>query len=207
MLLIPVIIPKEVRNTGLSPAFQWEATWQSGWQRQIPIFFSSASEFCHSPGYYDVGDPAYMTTIDVQQLWRNLRGLPFRHSTNDRDYLRYYTSELYSACSGQVLRMNFILQTSASTMQQGLIYNLTSMSAIFLHQKKILPVFLISTSIPGLRYGATSYPVLKPAMAGFIFILWQKMALVFIPGNVFPGEKVFQTFDISLTTPSNLFSK
>jgi len=65
-----------------------------------PHLFSSASEFCHSPNFYDVGEPSYQTTIDVQQLWRNLRGLPFRHSTNDRDYLRHFTTELYGTFSG-----------------------------------------------------------------------------------------------------------
>ena len=74
-----------------------------------PHLFSSASEFCHSPGYYDVGEPAYMTTIDVQQLWRNLRGVPFRHSTNDRDYLQYYTSELFSEYSGAGFNNEFYL--------------------------------------------------------------------------------------------------
>ena len=65
-----------------------------------PHLFSSASEFCHSPQYYDVGEPAYMTTIDVKQLWRNFRGLPFRHTATDRDYLRYFTEELYEIYKG-----------------------------------------------------------------------------------------------------------
>ncbi|MFH0759743.1 MAG: alpha/beta hydrolase-fold protein [Bacteroidota bacterium] len=74
-----------------------------------PHLFSSASEFCHSPQYYDVGEPAYMTTIDVQQLWRNLRGLPFRHSTTDRDYLRYYTNQLYETYSGAGFKNEYYL--------------------------------------------------------------------------------------------------
>jgi len=40
-----------------------------------PHLFSSASEFCHSPTYFDVGEPSHMTTIDVKQLWRNFIGL------------------------------------------------------------------------------------------------------------------------------------
>lgn len=74
-----------------------------------PHLFSSASEFCHSPTYYDVGEPAYTTTIDVKQLWRNLRGVPFRHSTTDRDYLRYYTEQLYSIYSGAGFENQFYL--------------------------------------------------------------------------------------------------
>ena len=74
-----------------------------------PHLFSSASEFCHSPQYYDVGEPSYMTTIDVQQLWRNLRGLPFRHSTTDRDYLMYYTNQLYETYSGAGFKNEYYL--------------------------------------------------------------------------------------------------
>lgn len=74
-----------------------------------PHLFSSASEFCHSPQFYKVGEPDFLTTVDVQQLWRNLRGFPFRHSTNDRDYLRYYTSELFSLYSGAGFHNEFYL--------------------------------------------------------------------------------------------------
>ena len=65
-----------------------------------PHLISSASEFCHAPNYYDVGKPEYLTTMDVKQLWRNLRGVPFRHTTTNRDYIRYFTEELYHLYSG-----------------------------------------------------------------------------------------------------------
>ncbi len=74
-----------------------------------PHLFSSASEFCHSPSFFDVGNPAFQTTVDLQQLWRNLRGLPFRHSTNDGDYLKYYTEELSSTFSGAGFENEFYL--------------------------------------------------------------------------------------------------
>lgn len=74
-----------------------------------PHLFSSASEFCHSPTYFKVGEPSYMTTIDVKQLWRNLRGLPFRHSTNTGDYLRYYTEQLSSVYNGAGFENNYYL--------------------------------------------------------------------------------------------------
>lgn len=74
-----------------------------------PHLFSSASEFCHSPSYFDVGEPSYMTTIDVKQLWRNLKGLPFRHSTNTGDYLRYYTEQLSSVYNGAGFENDFYL--------------------------------------------------------------------------------------------------
>lgn len=65
-----------------------------------PDLFSSVSQFCHSPNFYDVGKPYYLTAVDVKELWRNFRGLPFRHSTNDRDYLKYYTDQLFTIFSG-----------------------------------------------------------------------------------------------------------
>lgn len=65
-----------------------------------PHLFSSASEFGYSPAYYDVGETAYLTTIDIHQLWRNFRGMPFRHSTNTKDYLKYYTKQLYQGYLG-----------------------------------------------------------------------------------------------------------
>ncbi len=74
-----------------------------------PHLFGSASEFCHSPTYFDVGEPSYMTTVDVKQLWRNLRGLPFRHSTNTGDYLRYYTEELSCIYNGAGFENYFYL--------------------------------------------------------------------------------------------------
>ena len=93
-------------NTKVGPQFRAVSGLSMGGQMAIwvaatnPHLFSSASEFCHSPNFYDVGEPSYQTTIDVRQLWRNLRGLPFRHTTTDRDYLRYYTTQLYGTYSG-----------------------------------------------------------------------------------------------------------
>ena len=72
-----------------------------------PHLFSSASQFCYSPNYYKVGEPAYQTTVDLKELWRNLRGVPFRHSTTDRDYLRYYTEELFRLFSGAGFENNY----------------------------------------------------------------------------------------------------
>jgi hypothetical protein len=74
-----------------------------------PHLFSSASEFCHSPNFYDVGEPSYLTTIDVKQLWRNFRGLPFRHTTTDRDYLRYYTAQLFEIYQGAGFKNEYYL--------------------------------------------------------------------------------------------------
>ena len=82
--------------SGLSMGGQM-ATWVAATN---PHLFSSASEFCYSPAYYDVGQPAYQTTVDIHQLWRNFRGLPIRHSTNTKDWLKYYTTQLYQTFLG-----------------------------------------------------------------------------------------------------------
>lgn len=93
-------------NTKAGPQFRAVSGLSMGGQMAIwvasanPGQFSSASEFCHSPNFYDVGDPSFQTTIDVRELWRNLRGVPFRHSTNEGDYLKYYTEELYRTWLG-----------------------------------------------------------------------------------------------------------
>ncbi|XOV91395.1 MAG: alpha/beta hydrolase [Bacteroidota bacterium] len=74
-----------------------------------PHLFSSASEFCYSPTYYEVGESAYQSTVDIQQLWRNFRGLPLRHSTNTNDYLKYYTKQLYEMYDGAGFENEFYL--------------------------------------------------------------------------------------------------
>lgn len=102
--LIEVI--DSVYNTKTGPGFRALSGLSMGGNTAVwlaatnPHLFSSASEFCHSPNFYDVGEPAYSTTVDVQQLWRNLRGLPFRHTTTTGDYIKYYTTELYNAFKG-----------------------------------------------------------------------------------------------------------
>lgn len=74
-----------------------------------PHLFSSASEFCYSPQFYNVGEPNYQTTVDSQQLWRNFRGLPLRHTATDRDYLKYYTAQLYHNFSGAGFENDFYM--------------------------------------------------------------------------------------------------
>jgi hypothetical protein len=102
-------------NTKKGPQYRAISGLSMGGQMAIwlaatnPHLFSSASEFCHSPTYFDVGEPSYMTTIDIKELWRNLRGLPLRHSTNTGDYLRYYTEQLRSIYNGAGFENEFYL--------------------------------------------------------------------------------------------------
>ena len=74
-----------------------------------PQLFSSVSEFCHSPAYYDVGNPAFQTTVDIMQLWRNFRGINMRHTTTDRDYLKYYTDQLAASFMGAGFKNEYYL--------------------------------------------------------------------------------------------------
>ncbi|MEQ8553119.1 MAG: alpha/beta hydrolase-fold protein [Cyclobacteriaceae bacterium] len=97
--------PQHRAISGLSMGGQ-AATWIAATN---PHLFSSASEFGYSPAYYEVGPPAYQTTIDIHQLWRNFRGLPMRHSTNNRDYLKYYTTQLYHMFEGAGFDNEFYL--------------------------------------------------------------------------------------------------
>ena len=97
--------PQHRAISGLSMGGQ-AATWIAATN---PHLFSSASEFGYSPAYYDVGAPAYQTTIDIHQLWRNFRGLPIRHSTNDGDYLKYYTTQLFHMFEGAGFENEFYL--------------------------------------------------------------------------------------------------
>ena len=89
--------------TGLSMGGHM-ATWIAATN---PNLFSSASQFCYGPSYYDVGQPKFQTTVDITELWRNLAGLPFRHSTTDRDYLKHYTAELFLVFQGAGFQNEF----------------------------------------------------------------------------------------------------
>ncbi len=82
--------------TGLSMGGHM-ATWVAATN---PHLFSSTSQFCYGPNFYDVGEPTYQTTVDIRELWRNLKSVPFRHSTTNRDYLKFYSAELFSIYSG-----------------------------------------------------------------------------------------------------------
>ena len=65
-----------------------------------PHIFSSVAQHCYGPMFYDVGEPHYQTTVDLKEMWRNLRGLPFRHATTNRDYLKHYTNQLFNLFRG-----------------------------------------------------------------------------------------------------------
>lgn len=65
-----------------------------------PHLISSCSQFSHSPHRYKIGAPPNTTPVNVQELWRNFRGLPFRSSTNTLDYLRAFSEQTGANYSG-----------------------------------------------------------------------------------------------------------
>jgi hypothetical protein len=65
-----------------------------------PHLIRSCSQFGHSPQYYRAGPPPVTTRLDVQELWRNFRGLPFRGSTNTLDYLRDFSMQTAAVFEG-----------------------------------------------------------------------------------------------------------
>ncbi|KPL15606.1 MAG: hypothetical protein AMS26_07280 [Bacteroides sp. SM23_62] len=65
-----------------------------------PHLIRSCSQFGHSPHYYRAGPPPITTPVNVQELWRNYRNLPFRGSTNTMDYLRDFSEQTSAVFKG-----------------------------------------------------------------------------------------------------------
>ncbi len=194
-------------NTRRGPEYRAVSGLSMGGQMSIwvaatnPHLFSSASEFCHSPGLYDVGEPAYLTTIDVQQLWRNLKGLPFRHSTNDRDYLRYYTSELYAAFSGAGFENEFYLADFCKHHAARIDLQFDFHMNHFSSPKKTLPCFSFINLYP--RFEVWGYEVNSDKTGnGWIYLhSVTKNGLGLYTRKRLPWGKGLPEFNISLTTP------
>lgn len=74
-----------------------------------PHLISSCSQFGHSPQYYRVGPPPTTTPLNVQELWRNFRDLPFRGSTNTLDYLRDFSEQTAAIFNGAGFASEFHL--------------------------------------------------------------------------------------------------
>lgn len=167
-----------------------------------PHLFSSASEFCHSPNFYDVGAPAFQTTIDVQQLWRNFNGLPFRHSTNDRDYLRFYSEELSAIYSGAGFENEFYLadfcKHHAARVDLQFDFHLSHFSL----QKKDIPCFSYINLYP--KFEIWGYELASSKTGnGWIYLhSVTKNGLGLYTRKRLPWGKALSTFGISLTTPA-----
>jgi len=65
-----------------------------------PHLIQSCSQFGHSPHNYRAGPLPVTTALNVQELWRNFRDLPFRGSTNTMDYLRDFSENTAAIFKG-----------------------------------------------------------------------------------------------------------
>lgn len=74
-----------------------------------PHLIRSCSQFGHSPHYYMAGPPPITTAVNVQELWRNFRNLPFRGSTNTLDYLRDFSEHTAAIFNGAGFASEFHL--------------------------------------------------------------------------------------------------
>jgi len=166
-----------------------------------PHLFSSASEFCHSPQYYNVGEPSYMTTIDVQQLWRNLRGLPFRHSTTDRDYLMYYTNQLYETYSGAGFENEYYLadfcKHGAARVDLQFDFHMNQFDSV----KEVVPCFSFVNLYPSFEVRGYNLSSSKQGN-GWIYLRdVTKNGFGIYTRERLPWGNPLSNFGISLTTP------
>ncbi len=166
-----------------------------------PHLFSSASEFCHSPQYYDVGEPSTMTTMDVQQLWRNFRGLPFRHSTTDRDYLKYYTNQLYETYSGAGFKNEYYLADFCKHGAARVDLQFDFHMLHFASAKENVPCFSFMNLYPSFEVRGYNISSEKQGN-GWIYLRdVSKNGFGIYTRERLPWGKPLSNFDISLTTP------
>lgn len=166
-----------------------------------PHFFSSASEFCHSPNFYDVGEPAYSTIVDVQQLWRNLRGLPFRHTTTAGDYIKHYTTELYNAFKGAGFDNEYYLAEFCNHHAARVDLQFDFHMRHFSTEKKTIPCFSVINLYP--EFETWGYEVKSDKKeAGWIYLrnVSKNGAGIYTRKHL-PWGKSLSDFSISVTTP------
>jgi len=196
-------------NTKTNPQYRAVSGLSMGGQMALwiaatnPHLFSSASEFCHSPSYYDVGEPSYLTTIDVTQLWRNFRGLPIRHTTTDRDYLRYYTEQLFATFEGAGFKNEYYLANFckhyAARIDLQFNFHLNS----FKQPKNTVACFSHVNLYP--TFEVWGYHVSSNKKGnGWIYLHdVTKNGLGIYTRQRFPYANSLSEFDIKLTTPPN----
>jgi hypothetical protein len=166
-----------------------------------PQLFSSASEFCHSPNFYDIGDPAYSTTVDVQQLWRNLRGLPFRHTTTTGDYIKHYTTELYNAFNGAGFDNEYYLAEFCNHHAARVDLQFDFHMRHFSSEKKTIPCFSVINLYP--EFETWGYEVKSDKKeAGWIYLrnVCKNGAGIYTRKKL-PWGRSLSEFKISVFTP------
>ncbi len=194
-------------NSKVGPQFRAVSGLSMGGQMAIwiaatnPHLFSSASEFCHSPSYYDVGGPSYLTTIDTRQLWRNLRGLPFRHSTNDRDYLKYYTNQLYETYSGAGFENEYYLVDFCNHHAARIDLQFDFHLKHFSKPKEAVPCFSFINLYPNFEVWGYNISSSKNGNGWIYLHDVAKNGLGIYTRERLPWVKSLPEFDVSLTTP------
>ena len=184
--------------SGLSMGGQM-ATWVAATN---PHLFSSASEFCYSPAYYDVGQPAYQTTVDIHQLWRNFRGLPIRHSTNTKDWLKYYTTQLYQTFLGAGFENEYYLADYCKHHAARIDLQFDFQKKYFHRPKEKIDCFSFINLYPDFEvwgYQVTS----NKQEAGWIYLHdVTKNGLGIYTRKRLPWGRPLSAFDLAVTTPS-----
>lgn len=183
--------------SGLSMGGQM-ATWIAAMN---PHLFSSASQFCHAPNFYTVGDPEYATTIDLQQLWRNLRGVPFRHTTTTGDYIKYYTRELYLAYEGAGFDNEYFCADFCNHHAARIDLQFNFHMNHFASEKTEVPCFSFINLYPD--FEVWDYQVASDKKGeGWIYLRnVTKNGLGIYTRKQLPWGKSLPCFDISVTTP------
>ncbi|OFX41065.1 MAG: hypothetical protein A2X05_11570 [Bacteroidetes bacterium GWE2_41_25] len=166
-----------------------------------PHLFSSASEFCHSPNFYDVGETAYSTTVDVQQLWRNLRALPFRHTTTTGDYIKYYTTELHNAFKGAGFDNEYHMAEFCNHHAAGVDLQFDFHMRLFGSEKKTIPCFSAINLYP--EFETWGYEVKSDKNeAGWIYLRnVSKNGAGIYTRKKLPWGRSLSEFKISVFTP------
>jgi hypothetical protein len=168
-----------------------------------PDLFSSASQFCHSPNFYDVGEPSYQTTVDVKELWRNFRGVPFRHSTNDRDYLKYYTDQLFAIYAGAGFTNEYYLAEnchhSAARADLQVDFHLKNFS----HVIEKVPCFSYLNLYPDFEIRGYQVSSQKTGNGWIYLHDVTKNGLGIYTRRRLPWGRSLPTFALSVTTPAN----
>ena len=166
-----------------------------------PHLFSSASEFCYSPNFYDVGEPSYSTTVDIQQLWRNLRGLPFRHTTTTGDYIKHYTTEVYNAFKGAGFENEYYLAEFCNHHAARVDLQFDFHMRHFSSEKKTIPCFSVINLYP--EFETWGYEVKSDKKeAGWIYLrnVSKNGAGIYTRKHL-PWGKSLSDFRISVSTP------
>ena len=176
------------------------ATWVAATN---PHLFSSAAQFCYGPNFYAVGEPSYQTTIDLKELWRNFRGIPFRHSTTNRDYIRYYTDQLFNIYDGAGFENEYYLDDychhAATRIDLLADFHLERFSK----KEENIPCFSHVNLYPAFEIWGYNMSSSKVGDGWIYLNNVTSNGMGIYTRERLPWGKSLSEFDISITTPAN----